>query len=192
MRDPSTTPPERWGPISQAFHWLSALLLTAIGAIGLYMEDLPNAPDKIRIYALHKSLGLTLLAIVVLRLLWRWTRPRPAHLPGLPVWSRRSAGAVHTALYVLMLLVPLAGWTLNSASGYPLQWFGVFNLPSIAAESESLADLAGEVHELGFWLLVLVVAGHVAGAMYHHLFLGDDTLQRMLPRRRRPPTESGP
>lgn len=179
--------PDRWGPVSQAFHWISALLLVVIGGIGLYMEDLPNAPDKIRIYALHKSLGLTLLAIVVLRLTWRWTRAVPGPVPGISPWLRRAASGVHWGLYTLMLVVPLAGWTMNSAAGYPLQWFRLFNLPSIAPRSESLAELAGQVHEWGFWTLALLVAGHVFAALYHHLFLDDGTLRRMLPGRRRPP-----
>jgi cytochrome b561 len=181
--------PARWGPVSQAFHWASALLLVAIGGIGLYMEGLPNAPDKIRIYALHKSLGLTLLAIVLLRLAWRWTRPGPAPVPGLPGWTRRAASGVHWGLYTLMLAVPVAGWAMNSAAGYPLQWFGLLNLPAIAPRDEALAGLAGNAHELGFWVLVLLVVGHVFAALYHHLFLHDGTLSRMLPGPRRRPSE---
>ena len=186
---PSGTRPDRWGPVSQAFHWGSALLLVAIAAIGLTMEDLPNSPDKIRMYALHKSLGLTLLAVVALRLAWRWTRPTPADVPGLAPVVRRAAGAVHWALYGLMLAMPLTGWVLNSAEGFPLQWFRLFNLPAIAPEGEALARLAGSLHENGFWVLVALTAGHVFAALYHHLFIGDGTLHRMLPGRRRPPPE---
>lgn len=183
---------DRWSPVSQAFHWLSALLLVAIAAIGLVMEDMPNTPDKIRLYALHKSLGLTLLGIVLLRLLWRWTRPVPADVPGLSPWIRRAAGAVHWSLYAMMLAMPLSGWLLNSAEGYPLQWFKLFNLPALAGRSEDLADFAGDVHENGFWLLVALVAGHVMAALFHHFFLGDRTLHRMLPGRRSRPPESTP
>lgn len=184
-------PAERWGTASQAFHWISVLLLVAIAAIGLTMEDLPNSPDKIRMYALHKSLGLTLLAVVVLRLLWRCTRPVPGDVPGLSIGVRRAAATVHWALYAMMLAMPLTGWLLNSAEGFPLQWFKWVNLPPIAAESEDLADLAEDLHENGFWLLVALAVGHVFAALYHHVFLGDGTLHRMLPGRRRPP-ESAP
>lgn len=177
-------PVARWGAVSQAFHWLSALLLVAIAAIGLLMEDLPNTPDKIRLYALHKSLGITLLALVLLRLAWRLARPVPAHPPGLAPWMRRAAAGVHWGLYALMLAMPLSGWLLNSAEGYPLQWFKLFNLPALAPKSDALADLAHDLHENGFWLLVALVAGHVLAALYHHLFLRDGTLQRMLPDRR--------
>lgn len=187
----SVEPFDRWGPVSQAFHWISALLLVCIAAIGLVMGDLPNNPDKIRIYALHKSLGLTLLGIVVLRLLWRWTRPVPADLPGLSIWVRRAASTVHWGLYAMMLAMPLSGWLLNSAEGYPLQWFKLFNLPALAPRSEDLADLAEDIHENGFWILAALVAGHVLAALFHHFFLGDRTLHRMLPGRRRIP-ESTP
>ncbi|MFZ5657400.1 MAG: cytochrome b [Pseudomonadota bacterium] len=187
----ATVRPDRWGPVSQAFHWISVVLLVAIAAVGLSMEDLPNSPDKIRLYALHKSLGLTLLAIVVLRLLWRLARPAPADLPGIAPWLRRAASGMHWGLYAMMLAMPLTGWLLNSAEGFPLQWFGLFNLPAIAPESESLAELAEDLHENGFWLLVLLATGHVFAALYHHVFLRDGTLQRMLPGRRRTP-ESAP
>jgi cytochrome b561 len=187
----SMLPPERWGAVSQLFHWISVVLLVAIAAIGLTMEDLPNSPDKIRVYALHKSLGLTLLGIVVLRLLWRWTRLVPADVPGLSIWVRRAAAAVHWGLYAMMLAMPLTGWILNSAEGFPLQWFKLVNLPAIAPESADLADLAEDLHENGFWLLVALAAGHVLAALYHHFFLGDGTLGRMLPGRRRHP-ESTP
>lgn len=183
---------DRWGVVSQLFHWISALLLLAIAAIGLLMEDLPNNPDKIRIYALHKSLGLTLLGIVVLRLLWRWTRPVPADVPGLSPWIRRTAGTVHWGLYAMMLVMPLSGWLLNSAEGYPLQWFKLFNLPALAGRSEDLAAFAGDVHENGFWILAALVAGHVMAALFHHFFLGDGTLHRMLPRRRSRPPKTPP
>lgn len=184
--------PDRWGPVSQLFHWISVLLLIAIAGIGLTMEDLPNSPDKVRVYALHKSLGLTLLAVVVLRLAWRWTRPIPADVPGLSRWVRRGAATVHWSLYAMMLAMPLTGWLLNSAEGFPLQWFRLFNLPALVPANEDLADTFEALHENGFWILVALIAGHVVAAMYHHFFVGDDTLRRMLPARRRPPPDATP
>lgn len=183
--------PPRWSATSQAFHWASAALLVALGGIGLWMVDLPNGPDKIRVYALHKSLGISLLALVVLRLAWRLLHPAPAAMDGTSSTLRRAAGAVHAALYVLMFAMPVSGWLLNSAAGYPLQWFRLFNLPPLAARDPALADRADAFHEWAFWLLVLLVVGHVAAALYHHLFLGDGTLRRMLPARR-PPREPLP
>lgn len=179
--------PPRWGVVSQLFHWTCAALVIALGAIGLYMTELSSPVAKIRIYALHKSLGITLLALVVLRLLWRWTRPAPGPVPGMSRHLRLAADGTHGFLYVMMIAMPLSGWLYNSASGYPLQWFRRFNLPALAGKDEQLARLAHALHEYGFWLLLVLVVGHVGAALYHHLFLDDGTLHRMLPWRRRPP-----
>ena len=179
--------PPRWGVVSQLFHWTCAALVVALGAIGLYMTELSSPVAKIRIYALHKSLGITLLALVVLRLLWRWTRPAPGPVPGMSRHLRLAADGTHGLLYVMMIAMPLSGWLYNSASGYPLQWFRRFNLPALAGKDEQLARLAHALHEYGFWLLLVLVVGHVGAALYHHLFLDDGTLHRMLPWRRRPP-----
>ena len=179
--------PPRWGVVSQLFHWTCAALVIALGAIGLYMTELSSPVAKIRIYALHKSLGITLLALVVLRLLWRWTRPAPGPVPGMSRHLRLAADGTHGFLYVMMIAIPLSGWLYNSASGYPLQWFRRFNLPALAGKDEQLARLAHALHEYGFWLLLVLVVGHVGAALYHHLFLDDGTLHRMLPWRRRPP-----
>lgn len=179
--------PPRWGVVSQLFHWTCAALVVALGAIGLYMTELSSPVAKIRIYALHKSLGITLLALVVLRLLWRWSRPAPGPVPGMSRHLRLAADGTHGFLYVMMIAMPLSGWLYNSASGYPLQWFRRFNLPALAGKDEQLARLAHALHEYGFWLLLVLVVGHVGAALYHHLFLDDGTLHRMLPWRRRPP-----
>lgn len=190
MSDTPNATPARWGAVSQLFHWTSAALIVALGAIGLYMTELTSPVAKIRIYALHKSLGLTLLALVVLRLLWRWTRPVPGPVPGMSRHLKLAADGMHGVLYAMMIAMPLTGWLVNSSAGYPLQWFRLFNLPAIAAKDEALNALAKNLHEFGFWLLVALVVGHVGAALYHHLFLGDGTLHRMLPWRRRPPPET--
>ncbi|MEO7916282.1 MAG: cytochrome b/b6 domain-containing protein, partial [Dokdonella sp.] len=120
----------RWGSIARFFHWLMALLILGNGALGLYMHELSPSMDKISIYAIHKSIGLTVLALLLLRLSWRWFDPRPRDLP-MPRWQKLAAHAAHGALYLLMLAIPLSGWLFNSAHGYPLQWFKLFNLPAL-------------------------------------------------------------
>jgi len=173
---------EQWGSVSQALHWVVVALVLAMAWIGLTMGDLPSGPDKIAAYALHKSIGITLLALIVLRLAWRLHAGAPASLPGPPAWQERTASLTHWALYALLLAMPLSGWILNSASGYPLQWFGVFNLPAIAGKDQNLRELTGDIHEWLFWALVTLAVLHAAAAFYHHLFLRDATLARMLPR----------
>lgn len=179
---------ERWGIVSQGLHWLVVVLIIAIAAIGLTMGDLPNSPDKIRTYALHKSLGLTVLGLALLRLAWRLWAGAPAPVAGTPRWQERIATLAHAGLYLLLFAMPLTGWLFNSAAGYPLQWFGLFNLPRLVARDADLRELAGELHEAGFWLLVLLVSAHAGAALYHHFLKRDATLSRMLPRwPRRPP-----
>jgi len=174
---------ERWGPVSQLLHWTIALLLVAISVIGLVMSDMPNTPDKIRVYALHKSLGLTVLALAVVRLAWRAYAGAPAPLPA-PRWQHRIASLTHVAMYALIFAMPISGWLMNSWAGYPLQWFGLFNLPRVVGRDEALHEVAEELHEAGFWLLLVLVLAHAGAAFYHHLFQHDTTLARMLPRRR--------
>lgn len=176
---------QRWGAVSQSLHWAIVLLIATIAIIGLTMTDMANGPSKIKIYALHKSLGLTLLTLVVLRLLWRFYAGAPKPVAGTPHWQERIASLTHWALYLLMFAMPITGWLFNSSSGYPLQYFGLFNLPKIAAVNPGLAELSESLHENGFWLLLLLVLAHAGAALYHHVFQNDDTLRRMLPMRLR-------
>lgn len=171
-----------WGPVSKLFHWLIVLLILGQATLGLTMGDAPSGPGKIQLYAVHKSIGITILALAALRLLWRLLAGAPDTVPGTPRWQDRAARLVHALLYVLLFAVPLTGWVLNSAAGFPLQWFGLVNLPAIVGENHDLHEAAESAHELLFWALATLAAGHAAAAAYHHVFLGDATLARMLPR----------
>lgn len=173
---------DRWGGISQLLHWTIAALILVMAWIGLTMGDLPNGPDKIRTYALHKSIGITILGLVVLRVLWRLYAGTPKPVPGTPPLQAKLAAAGHLAIYVLLFAIPISGWVLNSAAGFPLQWFHLVNLPHIVGHDPALHDTAKEAHELLFWALALLVAGHAGVAVFHHLFQQDATLARMLPR----------
>ena len=184
-------PPDRWGGVSQLLHWLVVALILTTGILGLVMGEMRNSPTKIEIYALHKSLGLTILALATLRLLWRLYAGAPRAVPGTPRWQDRIASVTHWLLYGLLFAIPLSGWTFNSAAGYPLQWFKLVNLPALVTRDADLRQLAGNVHELLFWTLLGLALLHAAAALYHHIFQRDDTLARMLPRgwlRARTPT----
>lgn len=172
----------RWGAVSQSLHWLIVLLIIGQGVVGLIMVDLHNSLTKIQIYALHKSFGLTVLALVVLRLLWRLYAGTPKPVIGTPTWQRKIASLTHVALYALLFAIPISGWVFNSAAGYPLQWFKLFNLPALVGRDQALRETAVAVHELLFWVLVSLAVVHAAAAICHHLFQHDDTLARMLPK----------
>jgi cytochrome b561 len=174
-----------WGGASVALHWLTALLIVALACLGLWMTGLPPSMLKLKVYALHKSLGLTVLGLSVLRLAWLLFGGRPTALPG-PRWQHRAAVATHVALYVLLLLVPLSGWWYNSTAGFPLRWFGLVSLPSLGGADALLKPIARDRHEWLFYVLAAVVLLHSAAALWHHVHLRDATLTRMLGRRRRP------
>ena len=173
---------ERWGAVSQSLHWLIVVLIVVMAYLGLTMTDLPNNPHKIKLYALHKSIGLTILALVALRLLWRAYAGAPRPLSGMPMWQERIAAFTHWGLYALLFAIPVSGWIVNSATGFPLRWFGLVNVPSIAAKGEALKALATSWHQFLFWALIVLALVHAAAAFYHHLFQRDATLARMLPR----------
>ena len=183
---------EQWGSVSKILHWVVVLLILLMAWIGLRMGDMPNGPDKIASYALHKSVGITILVLVLLRIGWRLHAGAPDAVPGAPRWQERIASLTHLALYALLLAMPLSGWILNSASGFPLQWFGLVNLPAITGKDHDLHELAEDIHEWLFWAMVTLVVMHAAAAFYHHLFQRDATLTRMLPARRHrvEPTET--
>jgi cytochrome b561 len=170
----------QWGSIAKFFHWVIALAILGNGIFGLLM-DLAHSPmQKINWLALHKSIGLTVLALFLLRVLWRWSDRRPVEEPG-PRWQQLAARITHGTLYVLIAAIPLSGWWFNSVTGKPLQWFKLFNLPALGTKNDALRHLSHAVHEYLFWLLVLVLVAHVGAALKHHVFDRDNVLRRMLP-----------
>ena len=174
---------ERWGPVSQAFHWIIVLLILVLAIVGLTMDELPKTPKYFWVYTLHKSTGITVLVLVLLRLGWRLYAGAPAPVPGTPRWQARIASLTHWLLYALILAMPLSGWLYDSASGLrPFNYFGLFPVPKLVAPDEAIAGQAHEVHELLFLVLVALVVLHAGAAFYHHLFQRDATLARMLPR----------
>ena len=176
--------PDRWGSVSKSLHWLIALLILALGIVGLLMGELPKTPKYFWVYTAHKSIGITVLVLVVLRLLWRLYAGAPRPVPGTPGWQERIASATHWLLYVMMFAIPLSGWLYDSASGLrPFKLFGLLEMPKLVAPDERAAQLSHAFHEWGFWALILVVLAHAGAALYHHLQQRDATLVRMLPQR---------
>jgi len=170
----------RWSTAAKTFHWVMALLILGNGAFAFWMDGLKPSLQKINLFALHKSIGLTVLALFLLRLLWRAIDRRPPDVPA-PRWQHLAAKTVHGFLYLLIAAIPLSGWAFNSAHGFPLQYFKQFNLPALVEKNPELSDILGTVHVYLFWFLLLVLVAHVGGALKHHFIDRDDTLRRMLP-----------
>jgi cytochrome b561 len=177
--------PDHWGSVAKFFHWTIVVLILVQGTIGLIMVELPKRPNVIAVFSLHKSLGLTIFALAVLRLIWRAFDPRPRDPPTMPRWQALGARAGHALLYLLILLVPLSGWWFDSvASLRPLYWWGLLRIPPLGGPDPAvpgLKEIAAERHEMLFWVLVAVAAGHALMALIHHFHNRDGVLKRMLP-----------
>ncbi|MGH8327874.1 MAG: YceI family protein [Steroidobacteraceae bacterium] len=172
---------ERWGSLSQLLHWIIVALIALQAALGLTGLLLPLGMQKLAVLARHKSIGITILGLAALRLLWRWLNPTPPLPSSLKPHERFLARFTHAALYLLLFAMPLTGWILSSARGFPVSWFRMAQLPDLVPKSETLYSAMVTTHAALAIALALVVALHIAGALKHHFVLKDDTLRRMLP-----------
>ena len=181
--------PIRYGDVAVSFHWLIAILIITLLAVGKFMTELDeNDPLRFTLTQWHKSFGITVLALSVLRLIWRWTHKTPAHPAGAPGWEKLAANLAHFGLYALMFILPLSGWMYVSASPLNIDTllFNVIELPHIAplesvADKEAVAHRLGTVHTWAGNLLILIVLAHIGAALKHHLIEKDDILRRILP-----------
>lgn len=176
----SDVKPRSYHGVSIGIHWLTVLLFVAAYSTIELREMFPKGSDmRDAMKWWHASVGLSIFVLVGLRLLIRLV-VRPALPKGTHPWLRGLSGASHTALYLLMITLPLIGWLMLSADGEPIPFFGA-NLPALVAPNETLAEQLEEVHEiigtLGYWLIGL----HATAALFHHYVLRDETLRRMLP-----------
>jgi cytochrome b561 len=163
-----------------ALHWLAACLIVCGFAIGLWMTGLAFGPLKLKWYAYHKWIGISVFLLAALRLAWRWRHPAPPEVP-MPQWQRRAAAATHILLYALMFLIPLSGWTYSSATGVSVVYLDLFALPDLVARDKGLAAVLKAVHGTLNSTLLALVCVHAGAALKHHLVDGDGVLARMLP-----------
>lgn len=162
-------------------HWLIALLIVISFGVGLYMVDLKLSPTKLKIYSYHKWVGVSIFALVVIRLLWRATHRTPALPNDMPDWQRRFAEAMHWFLYLLILVIPISGWLMSSAKGFQTVVFGVLPIPDLIGKDKELGDTLAQVHAVLNYLMAGLVVIHAAAAIKHHFVDRDDVLARMLP-----------
>lgn len=173
-----TNDDESYGIVHKALHWIIAVLIIGLIPVGLGMSQMENTPLKFEIYAMHKSFGLVVLMLGVLRLLWRFFSPAPEHLDTHKPWERALAAAAHFWLYICILGMPLTGWLMSSAAEFPVPFFGA-QFPHIIDKDENLAGIFGQTHEILAYTLLFVLGLHMAGALKHHVIDKDETLQRM-------------
>lgn len=169
--------------LAKLLHWLSALTVVGLFFLGLWMVDLTyyhewyrTAPD------LHRSIGLSLALVTVLRILYRLSVSYPGPLDSHPRWIVLASKLVHLAIYALLLVLFVSGYLITTAKGDPIGFFGLFEIPSLVSGIDNLEDTAGEVHEVAAFTLVGLAVLHALAALKHHLLDRDDTLLRMITR----------
>jgi cytochrome b561 len=180
----TSTASPRYGAVAISLHWLLALAIIGSFSLGVYMHDLPFSIARVKLFNYHKWAGITILALSVLRLLWRLThRPpplSPRQMALTPAWQQRAAKVSHTLMYVLFLAVPLLGWAYSSAAGVPVVWFGVLPLPDWMPVNRDLANsLLKPLHAYAAFTLAGVVLLHVAAAIKHQFVDRDRLMSRM-------------
>jgi cytochrome b561 len=182
----------RYSLVAMILHWLIALMIISLFAAGLWMHEAIEEPASralaFKVYQLHKSFGITVLLLTLLRLAWRFTHKPPPLPIRMKSWERLLARVSHMGFYVLMLAIPFSGWAMVSASplGLPTIIFGLFEWPHIgplaAIENKAPVEhLLKEAHELLAFAMIGLLLLHIIAALKHHFFDKDDVLARMLP-----------
>lgn len=172
---------DSWGAVAKSFHWLLALLILGQLMLGQIAEQARLSPLKLDLFVWHKSFGLTILLLVMLRFAWRLNNPPPAAPAGTPAWETKLARIGHMLLYGLMFIVPLTGWWVSDTSRIPFKAFWLVPVPDLMQADKAMSELAADVHGILTKLLLLVVVIHIAAAVRHHFFLHNQILTRMLP-----------
>lgn len=187
----TVAPDPRYGGVAIGLHWLTAVAILLMLASGLTMTRMTPGMTAFNLYQWHKALGITILALTLIRLVWRLTH-RPPPLPAtMPTWEQRAARLAHLGFYLLLLGLPLSGWLLVSVSplNLPTSWFGQFLIPHLPAPADPdfrslLNDAAQRTHDLAGWVLIALLVLHIGAALRHGLILRDRVLRSMLPRLR--------
>jgi len=178
-----THPDGSYSALAKIFHWVTVPLLVFALASGFTIGHIAE-PSKLTFYAIHESLGLTILLLAIARLAWRRISPPPALPDHVPPAMRMVAAATHHLLYAALILQPILGFLATNAFGFPMQgataYLGFIDLPKFMNAWESLANLLIGAHEVVAWAFLLLIPAHVAGAIFHHAIRRDGTLMRML------------
>ncbi len=167
---------------SKLLHWLVAICVLTTAPVAITMTRIGKGPTHDMLYNFHKSLGVLILVLMILRLINRLAVGAPIADPGIEPWQKTVSSVTHTSLYVLLLAMPVVGIIANSAYGAPTPFFGLFNLPTIVEKNDALATQLFAVHRWVGFLVILIVLMHIGAALYHYFIRRDDVLKRMLPR----------
>ncbi|MPZ36616.1 MAG: cytochrome b [Rhizobiales bacterium] len=167
-------------PTARVLHWIVAALVLLMVPLGIVIANEWGGPAQQFLYNLHKSIGVTLIPIVIVRLLYRLSHPAPPLPSDIPAIQQFAAHASHWSLYALILIQPIVGYIMTSAYPAPVPFFGLFNLPAIWPENRALSEQLSVVH-LYIGLAIAVIATiHISAALFHHFVRKDRVLMRMI------------
>jgi cytochrome b561 len=178
--DAGTTGAPRYAKVAIWLHWLIGIAVIANIALAMLTEGMPKETHRAAM-GVHKALGITILALTVLRILWRLGHKPPPLPAGTPAWQRPISKAVHFLFYLLLILLPLSGWVWMSAADRPVDFFGLFTVPNIVGPSESLADTMHDRHELLGLTMLGLAALHILAALKHQFIDRTGLIGRMNP-----------
>ncbi len=173
---------DRYPATSKLLHWLVAGCVLMTAPVAIAMTRIDKGPTQDALYNFHKSLGVLILILMVLRLINRLAAGALAAESGIEPWQKTVSSIVHTSLSVLLLAMPVVGYFANSVYGASTPFFGLFEIPAIVGQNEGLATQLFTLHRWVGWLVILLVLTHVSAALYHHFIRRDAVLKRMLPR----------
>ena len=176
MRDDLRT---SYSAFSRWVHWLTLALFVGLFSLGWFLDDLPQSMHAAGLQ-LHKSFGITVLALTIVRLIWRFAAGVPAVPADLPAWQRLAARASHALLYLLLLAQPTVGWLWSSAGTRPINFYFLVQLPWLIGPDKELSRRLGHLHGQIATALLIVIGLHAAAALYHHFIRKDRVLLAML------------
>lgn len=172
-----------YDPISRIAHWLTFILVAAEFTVGWWMPEIEWGTRPVGLIGVHLALGGSILVVVALRVIWRFTHAAPPPPQDVPAWQQRLAGVTHFVLYALLFIMPLTGWISASAREWTVKAFWLIPLPAIVPPHTGFAFQLGDLHAgVLCWVLLGVIGLHAVAALYHHFIKHDSVLQRMLPR----------
>jgi cytochrome b561 len=173
--------PERWGSVSIALHWtIAALVLLVQVPAGITMTSVEPGTVQNVGYNIHKTTGIVIFLLALVRLAWRWTHPVPALPADMPVWQARLARTTHAILYLVLFLMPITGFLYTAMGGFPVPFFMLYDLARFVPENKPVAEIFKYAHLTLQYVLYVTVLLHVSGALYHHFVRRDGVLLRML------------
>jgi cytochrome b561 len=170
-----------YDPGLRTIHWLMAALIFVALPLGVWASLLPRGGMRSEILFFHKSIGVTVLGLVALRIVWRLIVGAPAYAEPLGKLTRAASRAGHLALYALMIAMPVSGYLSSTAGGHPVPWFGLFDLPRLVGKDRFLDEAAGRAHFVFAWTIGFVLAAHLCAVVWHAAIKRDTILTRMWP-----------